>query len=367
MGRSLRIGVDLDGPVYDFVGDTAEVVAAHRGVDSSTLPPATVWDFFTDWGLNAEEFWKIVDVGIADGRVWRHGEPIAGSVEAIRALRKAGHTIHIVTSRRAGSETSTILWLAEVGIEYDSLTFSVDKTIVHTDVFIDDYDKNLDALAEAGIVAIRYDAPYNAHATQHQTVKSWDEFVGFIEFVDNADEGSYSEVSEPAPSVVDEMLPAGTVVNVTRPKRVRPRRLMADDEIRIYSDTGGSKGSKPARFDLIPTRALILLAELYGKGADKYPPVNGLDNWRNGFPWSLAYAAAMRHLTAFWSGEDLDDGQGGTGLPHLTAVAWHCFNLVEYMSDPELVEEFDDRQDGRRKIIRAKYAALHGGNEGGAS
>lgn len=36
------------------------------------------------------------------------------------------------------------------------------------------------------------------------------------------------------------------------------------------SATGGQKGSKPARFDLIPTEPLWMLAELYGKGAEKY-------------------------------------------------------------------------------------------------
>lgn len=338
MGRSLRIGIDLDGPVYDFVGDTAEVVAAHQGVDPATLPPASIWDFFKDWGLSASEFWEIVDVGIVDGRVWRHGKPIAGSVEAIRELHEAGHTIHIVTSRRSGSEGSTIQWLAEVGIEYDSLTFSVDKTIVHTDVFIDDYDKNLDALAAAGIVAVRYDAPYNDHATQHQEVRSWPEFVALVEKI---------------------ATPAGMQTAATA-HRPEPRELMADEEIRVYSDTGGSKGSKPARFDLIPTRALTLLAELYGIGADKYPPVNGLDDWRNGLPWSLVYAAAQRHLTAFWGGQDMDEGQGGTGVPHLINVAWHCFNMVDYMSDPELVEMYDDRQDGRRKIIQAKHTLRTG-------
>lgn len=42
-------------------------------------------------------------------------------------------------------------------------------------------------------------------------------------------------------------------------------------EVRITDpDSGGQKGSKPARFDLIPHDSLWQVAELYGKGAEKY-------------------------------------------------------------------------------------------------
>lgn len=44
-------------------------------------------------------------------------------------------------------------------------------------------------------------------------------------------------------------------------------------EVRVTSETGASKGSKLARFDLIPQDALWELAEHYGKGAEKYDEV----------------------------------------------------------------------------------------------
>lgn len=54
---------------------------------------------------------------------------------------------------------------------------------------------------------------------------------------------------------------------------------------------------------------------------------SGDRNWERGVAWSLNYAAAMRHLTAWWGGEDNDPE---TGSPHLAAVAWHMFALLEY-------------------------------------
>lgn len=122
---------------------------------------------------------------------------------------------------------------------------------------------------------------------------------------------------------------------------------MQTGEVRVTSATGGAKGSKPARFDMIPTDALWELAEQYGKGAEKYAPVNGLDNWRNGYDWSLSFAAAFRHLTAAMGGEDID---AETGSKHVIAAAWHMFALAHFMNNDRLREQFDNRQGVRERI-----------------
>src|SRR5690606_14158706 len=97
--------------------------------------------------------------------------------------------------------------------------------------------------------------------------------------------------------------------------------------------TGGQKGSKLARFDLIPAAALHELAEHYGKGAQKYAD----NNLRLGTDWGLNFAALMRHAWAFWHGEDIDPE---TGSKHMTAVAWHAFALATFMDTPP---ELDNR------------------------
>jgi len=110
-------------------------------------------------------------------------------------------------------------------------------------------------------------------------------------------------------------------------------RDASQGEVRTTSATGGHKGVKEARFDLIPSGALTQLAEHYAAGAAKY----GDHNWRKGFEWSKAYAALNRHLHAFWGGEWLDPE---TGKPHLTAVAFHAFTLLTFAEEHP---EFDDR------------------------
>ena len=98
-------------------------------------------------------------------------------------------------------------------------------------------------------------------------------------------------------------------------------------------NTGGKKGQKLARFDLVPARPLQILAEHFGRGARKYED----RNWEKGYAWSLSFGAMQRHAWAFWNGEDIDEE---TGSPHLAAVAFHAFALLEFM---ETRRSKDDR------------------------
>jgi hypothetical protein len=104
-------------------------------------------------------------------------------------------------------------------------------------------------------------------------------------------------------------------------------------EVRTTSSTGGQKGSKPQRYDLIPAGPLKLLAELYGKGAEKYDE----RNWEKGYDWHLSYAAAQRHMNQWWAGEDIDEE---TGIPHPINAVFHMFGVTEFMTTHP---EFDDR------------------------
>lgn len=105
-------------------------------------------------------------------------------------------------------------------------------------------------------------------------------------------------------------------------------------EVRTVNEqTGGEKGVKQARFDLLPARPLTHIAEHYGKGAEKYAD----RNWEKGYEWSKSFAALQRHAWAFWSGETYDPE---TGSHHLAAVAFHAMAMMEW---EETRPDLDDR------------------------
>lgn len=111
------------------------------------------------------------------------------------------------------------------------------------------------------------------------------------------------------------------------------RKLVEAGEVRTTSSTGGEKGVKPARFDLIPIMPLTKLAEHYGAGAAKYAS----HQWRRGYELSKSYAALQRHVTAFWDGEDIDPEMG---TPHLSAVIFHAMAMQQILAD---FPQHDDR------------------------
>lgn len=97
--------------------------------------------------------------------------------------------------------------------------------------------------------------------------------------------------------------------------------------------TGGSKGSKPVRLDLLPAGALQEVGRVYGYGANKYAP----HNWRRGYAWSLSLAAMHRHIMAFQGGQDNDPE---SGYHHLAHAVFHALTLMTFGEErPEL----DDR------------------------
>lgn len=93
-------------------------------------------------------------------------------------------------------------------------------------------------------------------------------------------------------------------------------------------ESGGiavKRDSGKLRMDLIPVKPLRGVAGVLTAGAAKY----GDRNWENGLAYSRIYAAALRHLTAWWDGEDNDPEDG---LSHLDHAAANVIFLSEFVN-----------------------------------
>ena len=75
---------------------------------------------------------------------------------------------------------------------------------------------------------------------------------------------------------------------------------------------------------LIPAEAILMLANIFEYGSKKY----GDRNWEKGMDWSRMYASAMRHMLAFWMGEN-DDRE--SGYQHMAHATWNCMALMCYV------------------------------------
>ena len=77
------------------------------------------------------------------------------------------------------------------------------------------------------------------------------------------------------------------------------------------------------RVDLVPPEAIAELAKVLAFGAAKY----GDYNWLQGMKWSRVYAAAVRHLLA-WYGGEVEDPE--SKLSHLSHALCNIVFLITY-------------------------------------
>lgn len=178
----LNIGEDLDGVNLMFQAGV-NAWLRRSGFDLKCNPYN--YHFWREWdGWTDErwmEFWK---QGVEAGLIFNNA-PFRGAVEANNALFDVGHRIHIVTHRgfedRPGlAEKVTETWLNGAGFKYHSLTFSEDKTVIRTDVFVEDNLNNYHALNEAGTEAYLITRPWNEGVKVERRVRSVAEFARII-------------------------------------------------------------------------------------------------------------------------------------------------------------------------------------------
>ncbi len=80
-------------------------------------------------------------------------------------------------------------------------------------------------------------------------------------------------------------------------------------------------GVKKCPLHLVPTAGIEAEAWAFGTGAEKY----GAYNWREKtISSSVYYAATMRHIHAWWNGEEVDKESGHSHLGHARA----CLNMI---------------------------------------
>lgn len=117
--------------------------------------------------------------------------------------------------------------------------------------------------------------------------------------------------------------------SVQRGWRGRRKKMMDKDKTLCAIKLDAEKN----RLELLPVRPLLDVGKVLTFGAKKYEA----RNWEKGFAWSRPYAAALRHLFAWWAGETYDKE---TGLNHLAHALCEIMFLLEFSYTHA---EMDDR------------------------
>ena len=143
----MKIGIDMDGVLCDFVKGYNKLAKAELGID---LPyPATTWNWHLDNGMTqaqADKLWEIIKATTFHGTL----HPLEGAMESIERLNKLsvqGHEVYFITNRSgAMAKFYAEMWLRFHGMDTPTVLIAKHKGPIadglQLDVFVDDLPDN---------------------------------------------------------------------------------------------------------------------------------------------------------------------------------------------------------------------------------
>jgi hypothetical protein len=185
---SLRIGLDLDGVVADWVSSAIKVLKDRGSIIPEQAPP--YWDWLKEHAR--PEDWKFL-WGPAMKFSYQFAEPYKGSVEFANRLKNFGDVI-IMTSRPKGSWTATIQWwwdhMGYTPAGFNFFDSGLDKYRVHTDVFIEDNLNYANDYAHKWLMGydnpevFLLDRPWNQGYTEYLNVTRMPDYESIIKEIE---------------------------------------------------------------------------------------------------------------------------------------------------------------------------------------
>lgn len=148
--------IDIDGVLADFTKDALRV----HGKDSHEV---TKWDFFEDWGISANEFWKAIDA--EEHQFWQSLSPYPWMKELIEIVADyCNFTLATTPSLSHHCCAGKRLWIQQhFGKNFTKYMIGGEKHLMAKPgvVLIDDSEKNIDLFASHGGFAILFPQPWN--------------------------------------------------------------------------------------------------------------------------------------------------------------------------------------------------------------
>ena len=184
----MRIGIDVDGVIRDFITAFKSVVG--QEYPNAKIPESiSTWKFEDDiTDLSREEIKEIYKEKFCK-QCFQEALPFSEAVPAFWTLEKwaerEGHELIIVTSQVPENRHYTLSWLGKYGLNFDTVYFRKgrDKWKVDVDYLVDDSPNNHRAWVygrgmQEGIILV--DAPYNQHINSSYRITSLDQVKDIV-------------------------------------------------------------------------------------------------------------------------------------------------------------------------------------------
>lgn len=158
----MKIAVDLDDVVLDFVGGVLDAIKKEYAVEiaedqvesfdlHAILDPIIGYSW---WKWMREHAW-----------IWPNFTAVDGAMGALRTLRNKGHYLVCITSKPDWAEQNVWIWLGKWRPPFQQVIITskddVKADFSDADVLIDDKVENVEAWAATGRKAILFDRSHN--------------------------------------------------------------------------------------------------------------------------------------------------------------------------------------------------------------
>ena len=163
----MRIGLDLDGVIADFV----------RAVKERFGTPMTESVYhLSAWYPGSE---KEIDKFVQDPRTYAYLSIVTGASMGLMHLKRVGHSLSIFTCRPIAAKEITEAWVKDLRIDFDGVYVLKDADekvenckLRRMDVLIDDGPAYIEKARDAGLTAITFDCSYN-HQVPGRRMLGW--------------------------------------------------------------------------------------------------------------------------------------------------------------------------------------------------
>lgn len=156
----MRVGLDLDGVVFDFAGFANRWLSRHHDVAPISVDR---WDWYKGYE-NGDKSWRKLWDHVAETGAFRRLLVLPGAVTSIRRMTKAGIEVVFITARNPKFTEDTRYALSCYGFgdaEEYPLYMEREKWRVAADLYVDDQPANVTSLRERQCAAYLFAQPWN--------------------------------------------------------------------------------------------------------------------------------------------------------------------------------------------------------------
>ena len=152
----LRIGIDCDGVLRDFIPDLIDgIKTTHpEHADKILVPKSWDWETWLPFWTEEETEKYVFEDNYLDffGVV---ANPIKSShddwVKIKKWAKECGHTLVLVSAQRPHCEEPTTAWLKKWGFDFDEMYYTKEKWSIDVDFLIDDSPEKLDIFNDRSV------------------------------------------------------------------------------------------------------------------------------------------------------------------------------------------------------------------------